>query len=57
MKRNMSAADRNIRVMFDPTDSTLNPELSGLFLSLKIDLVNNRLQKGKNERNVYVKVN
>lgn len=45
------------RATFDPTDSTLNPELSGLFLSLKLDLVSNRLRKGKSERNVYVKVN
>ncbi len=45
------------RATFDPTDSTLNPELSGLFLSLKIDLVGNRLRKGKSERNVYMKVN
>ncbi|HPH47840.1 MAG TPA: hypothetical protein PLJ60_21190 [Chryseolinea sp.] len=45
------------RATFDPTDTTLNPELSGLFLSLKIDLVNNRLRKGKSKRNVYMKVN
>lgn len=45
------------RATFDPTDSTLNPELSGLFLSLKLDLVNNRLRKGKSRRSIYVKVN
>lgn len=45
------------RATFDPTDSTLNLELSGLFLSLKLDLANNRLRKGKSERNVYMKVN
>lgn len=45
------------RATFDSTDSTLNPELSGLFLSLKLDLVNNRLRKGKSKRNVYMKVN
>lgn len=45
------------RATFDPTDSTLNPELSGLFLSLKLDLVNNRLRKGKSKSNIYVKVN
>ncbi len=45
------------RATFDPTDSTLNPELSGLFLSLKLDMVNNRLRKGKSKRNIYLKVN
>ncbi len=44
------------RVTLDPTDSTLNPELSGLFLSLKLDLKNNRLRKGKSERNVYSRI-
>lgn len=44
------------RAAFDPTDSTLNPELSGLFLVLKFDLINHRLQKGKSERNVYLKI-
>jgi hypothetical protein len=45
------------RATFDPTDSTLNPEFSDLFLSLKLDLVTNRLRKGKSDRNVYIKVN
>ena len=45
------------RATFDPTYTTLNPELSGLFLSLKLDLVSNRLRKGKSKRNIYVKVN
>jgi hypothetical protein len=44
------------RGTFDSTDSTLNPELSGLFLPLKLDLKNNRLRKGKSERNVYTKI-
>jgi hypothetical protein len=44
------------QVTFDPTDSSLNPVMSGLFLAFKLDLKNQRLQKGKNKRNVYLKV-
>lgn len=44
------------KVTFDPTDSSLNPVVSGFFLSLKLDLKNRQLQKGKNKKNVFNKV-
>lgn len=44
------------KVIFDPSDSSLNPVLSGLFLPFKLDLKNGRLQKGKFKSNVYVLV-
>jgi hypothetical protein len=44
------------QVSFDPTDSSLNPVMSGLLLAFKLDLKNQRLQKGKNKRNIYLKV-
>ena len=44
------------KVTFDPTDSSLNPVVSGFFLSFRLDLIGQRLQKGKNKHNVYSKV-
>jgi hypothetical protein len=43
-------------VSFDPTDSSLAPVMSGIFLPLKLNLKEHRLQKGKNKRNIYLKV-
>ncbi|SKC85015.1 hypothetical protein [Ohtaekwangia koreensis] len=43
-------------VSFDPTDGSLIPVMSGIFLPIKLNLKEHWLQKGKNKRNIYLKL-